>query len=326
MFGMSCLRCPLSREIPDAGPARALQSTYAPDTAAAGCVRDRVRAEEAVRHQCPDGVEADRRSANLARWQAGGLHACRPSTWRRTRSRCRSGLCPSKAARRSRSRRTANPITRPRWSPDSKRIAYISDRGGSSQIWMMDPDGGNAKQITRLSTEADGHIFSPDGKNLVFTSSVYPECAADDACNAKNLDEEKASKVKARIYTELLYRHWTGWQGKRRSHLMVMPAARRTRPRPHARQARRAALLSRRHRRLRHLAQRPGGLLQHECRPACPPPAPIPISTSFRWPAASPSRSPSPWARIPIRATRRTESTSPGARSSAPAMKATAGD
>ena len=46
--------------------------------------------------------------------------------------------------------------SRPRWSPDSKRIAYISDRGGSSQIWMMDPDGGNAKQITNLSTEADG--------------------------------------------------------------------------------------------------------------------------------------------------------------------------
>src|SRR5438552_2892935 len=37
---------------------------------------------------------------------------------------------------------------RPRWSPDSKRIAYVSDRGGSSQLWLMDPDGGNAKQVT----------------------------------------------------------------------------------------------------------------------------------------------------------------------------------
>ena len=70
---------------------------------------------------------------------------------------------------------------RPRWSPDSKRIAYLSDRGGSSQIWMMDPDGGNARQVTSLATEADGHLFSPDGKNLLFTSTVYPECAADDA-------------------------------------------------------------------------------------------------------------------------------------------------
>src|SRR5215207_1117720 len=46
--------------------------------------------------------------------------------------------------------------SRARWSPDSKRIAYISDRAGSSQIWMMDPDGGDAKQVTNLSTEADG--------------------------------------------------------------------------------------------------------------------------------------------------------------------------
>ena len=112
---------------------------------------------------------------------------------------------------------------RPRWTPDSRRIAYISDRGGSSQIWLMDPDGGNARQVTNLSTEADGEIYSPDGKNLVFTSSVYPECGADDVCNKKNLDQASASKVKARIYTELLYRHWTAWSSARRSHLLVIP-------------------------------------------------------------------------------------------------------
>src|SRR5690348_11221662 len=110
---------------------------------------------------------------------------------------------------------------RPRWSPDSKSIAYISDRGGSQQIWMMDASGGDAKQVTNLSTEAEGELFTPDGKNLVFTSAVYPDCA-DEACNKKNLDEEKASPVHARMYTELLYRHWTTWQSKRRSHLFVV--------------------------------------------------------------------------------------------------------
>ncbi len=111
---------------------------------------------------------------------------------------------------------------RARWSPDSKRIAYVSDRSGSSQIWLMDPDGGNARQITNMATEADGVVFSPDGKNLLFTSTVYPECDADEGCNKRNLDADKASKVKARIYTELLYRHWTSWQSKQRSHLMTV--------------------------------------------------------------------------------------------------------
>ena len=114
---------------------------------------------------------------------------------------------------------------RARWSPDSRRIAYISDRGGSSQIWLMDPDGANQKQVTNLSTEADGVLYSPDGKNLLFTSSVYPECAADDACNKRNLDAEKDSKVHAHIYTELLYRHWNTWQTRRRSHLLVVPVS-----------------------------------------------------------------------------------------------------
>jgi dipeptidyl aminopeptidase/acylaminoacyl peptidase len=112
---------------------------------------------------------------------------------------------------------------RPEWSPDSSRIAFISDRGGSAQVWIMNADGTNARQITNLSTEAGGVLFSPDGKKLVFTSSVFPDCA-DDACNKSRLDSEKNSKVKARSYTTLLYRHWTEWQTKRRSHLMAVDA------------------------------------------------------------------------------------------------------
>src|SRR5580700_12339645 len=80
---------------------------------------------------------------------------------------------------------------RPRWSPDSRRIAFVSDRGGSSQIWLMDADGSNPRQVTNLSTEAGGVLISPDGKNLVFTSDVFPQCGADDACNKGELDAEK---------------------------------------------------------------------------------------------------------------------------------------
>ncbi|MDP9169733.1 MAG: S9 family peptidase, partial [Acidobacteriota bacterium] len=117
-------------------------------------------------------------------------------------------------------RKLADEAERPRWSPDGKRIFYTGTAGGSSQIWSMNADGSGASQITRLATEASGEIVSPDGKYLLVTSEVYPACGADDACNAKLLDADKNSKVKARLITGLLYRHWTGWQGSTRSHLL----------------------------------------------------------------------------------------------------------
>lgn len=115
---------------------------------------------------------------------------------------------------------------RPRWTPDSKRILFTSTRSGGSQVWTMDPDGNDAKQITSIVTEATGHTLSTDAKKIVFLSSVYPECATapafNAACNQEKMDADAKSKVKARTYTSLLYRHWNEWQSKRRSHLFVM--------------------------------------------------------------------------------------------------------
>ena len=95
----------------------------------------------------------------------------------------------------------------------------------------------------------------PDGKKLVFTSDVFPYCGADDACNRTRLDAVKNSKVKARTYTDLLYRHWTDWQRR-----TALPSDGRrcrgwARQRSHPRQSRRSALLARRSRRLRYFAR-----------------------------------------------------------------------
>ncbi|MES1260997.1 MAG: S9 family peptidase [Acidobacteriota bacterium] len=117
-------------------------------------------------------------------------------------------------------RKLADMAERPRWSPDGARIYYTGTSGGTSQIWSMSPDGSGQLQVTHLSTEASGQTVSPDGKYLLVTSDVFPECGADDACNAKRIEAEKNSKVKARLVTGLLYRHWTTWQGKTRSHLL----------------------------------------------------------------------------------------------------------
>jgi len=111
---------------------------------------------------------------------------------------------------------------RPRWLPDSTHLAFISDRAGTSQLWQMNADGSDARQITNLATEAGGVLVAPDGKNLVFTSDVFPQCGADNACNQRELDTGKNAKVKARIYTDLLYRHWNRWEAARRSHLITV--------------------------------------------------------------------------------------------------------
>src|SRR5579871_408456 len=55
---------------------------------------------------------------------------------------------------------------RPRWSSDSRQIFYVSNADGSSQVWRMNADGTNSKQITHLSTEAGGILLSPDNKKI----------------------------------------------------------------------------------------------------------------------------------------------------------------
>jgi dipeptidyl aminopeptidase/acylaminoacyl peptidase len=110
-----------------------------------------------------------------------------------------------------------------RWSPDGKRLAFTSTRGGTQQIYFIALVGGEASRLTSLSGGAENIAWSPDGANLAFTSKVYPECK-DDECNAKRVKAQEDSKVKARAYERLLYRHWTEWSDGRRAHLFVVPA------------------------------------------------------------------------------------------------------
>jgi dipeptidyl aminopeptidase/acylaminoacyl peptidase len=117
-------------------------------------------------------------------------------------------------------RKLADQAERPRWSPDGKRLYYTGTEGGASQIWSMNPDGSDRRQITHLSTEASGEIVSPDGRYLVVTSDVYPDCGADDACNKRKIDAAKQNKTQAHLVSTLLFRHWKAWQGDTRSHLV----------------------------------------------------------------------------------------------------------
>jgi dipeptidyl aminopeptidase/acylaminoacyl peptidase len=112
---------------------------------------------------------------------------------------------------------------RPRWSPDGKRLVFLSSRDGTQQVYSIALEGGEAARLTSLSTDADNELWSPDGKSIAFVASVYPDCK-DDACNAQRNDQKEKNKVKARVYEKLLYRHWDEWGNGKRSHLFVVSA------------------------------------------------------------------------------------------------------
>ncbi len=59
----------------------------------------------------------------------------------------------------------------PQWSPDSKRVAFTSDRDGKRQIYLISPTGGEAAALTSEENGVGGFAWSPDGAWIAFTSS-----------------------------------------------------------------------------------------------------------------------------------------------------------
>lgn len=91
-----------------------------------------------------------------------------------------------------------------KWVKGGTRIAYLSAAGGDMQVWEMDPDGTNAKQITYHKGGIADFMYSPDEKYVLVIANVkYGETTQD-----KYPDLDKATGI---VVDDLMYKHWDEW-------------------------------------------------------------------------------------------------------------------
>ncbi|MBI1930952.1 MAG: S9 family peptidase [Ignavibacteriales bacterium] len=75
-------------------------------------------------------------------------------------------------------------------------------------------------KVTDFYSGVSGVKFSPSKNKIIFASKVYADCKNQTCNKAKDVENAK-SKVKAEIFTELMYRHWNEWRGPKYSHLFL---------------------------------------------------------------------------------------------------------
>ena len=109
---------------------------------------------------------------------------------------------------------TSNSLA-PRWSADGGKIYFLSDRSGSMQVWEMSPTGGNVRQLSDLKGGIEGFGISPRGDKAWYVQRVQ-------AADRRSADIHKdMDKSQARIYDDLMARHWDYWDEGEYLHLFV---------------------------------------------------------------------------------------------------------
>ena len=115
---------------------------------------------------------------------------------------------------------TASNNAAPEWSSDGRKIYFLSDRSGSMQVWRMNAAGGDATQVTGSGggegvPDVEGFGVSPDEKHIWWVQAVQ-------TARRKSSDVYKdMDKSKARIYDDLMARHWDYWDEGSYRHIFI---------------------------------------------------------------------------------------------------------
>jgi len=91
------------------------------------------------------------------------------------------------------------------WIDGGKRIAFIyADSDGKAQMWAMNSDGSDRKQLTSIEDGIEGFLLSPDQSMVAFVKTIKFARTAQDVY--PDLD-----KATGRVIDDLMYKHWDEW-------------------------------------------------------------------------------------------------------------------
>jgi dipeptidyl aminopeptidase/acylaminoacyl peptidase len=105
----------------------------------------------------------------------------------------------------------------PEWSGDGRFLYYLSNRGGSMQVWRIAP-GGDPGQVTSLPLDVGSFRVSPKGDRVLVTAEVFADCASLE-CTKQRLDSTAHDREHGVLYDKVFVRHWDTWSDGRRSQL-----------------------------------------------------------------------------------------------------------
>jgi dipeptidyl aminopeptidase/acylaminoacyl peptidase len=107
----------------------------------------------------------------------------------------------------------------PRWSPDGRTLAFVSTRENGPQLWVLPIDGGESRRLTSLPDGVADPVWLPDGTGLLVTSDI--KWPTEQEIDRRNGDYP----TDARIWTDLLWRHWDDWRAGKRQHVFAVALA-----------------------------------------------------------------------------------------------------
>jgi dipeptidyl aminopeptidase/acylaminoacyl peptidase len=109
----------------------------------------------------------------------------------------------------------------PEWSADGRDVYFLSGRSGSSQVWRLSANGGEAQQVTDLPLDVGSFHVASNAGRIAVSIEVFADCG-DLKCSVDRLEQAKGVKNSGEVYDRVFARHWDTWSDGRISQLFVL--------------------------------------------------------------------------------------------------------